>query len=262
MRIGVFDSGIGGISVLNTLRARFPQHEYTYFGDTAHVPYGSKSVGQIQTYCQAAGERMKSEQVDLLVVACNTASSLALPQIREKMGQTPVVDVVGPGVASVVQAIADKERSKQGKTVLVLATRATVRSQAYPSALQAALPQEFRVVQRECPLLVPLIEEGWFDHAATRVVLQDYLGEHMADQDGGCVLLGCTHYPWILPLVRELLPRWQIVHSATAVADSLAPILGEGQSSQGLMATKVKWIFSDPVTVPALAVLKDKIPSV
>lgn len=252
MKIGVFDSGIGGITVLTELRARFPFEEYVYFGDTAHVPYGTKSPAQIRMLSADCCRVLKSKNIELLIVACNTASSLALPYIKEVMGAVPVFGMVAPGV----EAVMDKISTKPPKTsILILATRATVRSGAYAKALLARLGENAGEIQeQECPLLVPMIEEGWTDHPILHQTIEEYVRPYKGLK--GVALLGCTHYPWIHAAFERALPGWVVINSAQAVTRLLASEkisdTFESLSGKKLEASKpIEWIFTDPDVVPA-----------
>jgi len=272
MKIGVFDSGIGGLTVLAELRKRFPEAAYVYLGDTANVPYGTKSPAQIERLARDGARWMRELAVDALVVACNTASSLALEAIREEMGEVPVFGVVGPGVQAVLEALAPAGpeggvvASELITPILVLATTATVRSEAYGRTLREALTPDaigtlpLPIIEQACPLLVPMIEEGWIDHPILHQTLREYVGGHTANYSGGIVLLGCTHYPWIQAAVQKALPGWRVINSAQSVADALSRSdwgLGKGNGkSEGkgpADAPGVEWIFTDPQAVPAFA---------
>lgn len=249
MRIGVFDSGVGGITVLTELRRQLRDSSFVYLGDTANVPYGPKSATQVQRLSADCAARLKKEGVDAVVVACNTASALALPAIQKVVGSLPVHGVVEPGVESTVAAVELLKR--KGAPVLVLATRATVRSRAYGTRLEAILgPEGHPVIEQACPLLVPMIEEGWIDHPILHQTIAEYVGEHVRTHEPGVALLGCTHYPWIRDAFENALPGWQVVDSARAVADALGRQQFDGA---GLRAGKVEWIFTDPQSVPAFA---------
>ena len=234
-RIGVFDSGVGGLTVLKALAERLPAH-YFYFGDTARLPYGTKSAETVARYAIGATRFLESQNIDLLVIACNTASALALPQIKAS-ATVPVVGVVEPGAAMASQV------SKSRKAV-VIATDATVSSHAYRDALQRHGVEAF---EKACPLLVPLVEEGWTEHPVTEQVARIYLGEALTGSDGADVLvLACTHYPLIAPLLRRTAPApMMIVDSAesTAVAvkkmvETLPHKVGTHAFMQGEEATQ------------------------
>ncbi len=207
-RIGVFDSGVGGLTVLKALAERLPAH-YFYFGDTARLPYGTKSAETVARYAIGATRFLESKQIDLLVIACNTASALALPKIVEA-ATVPVVGVVEPGAEAAAQA-------SKSRRAVVIATEATVSSHAYRDALRRHGVQAF---EKACPLFVPLVEEGWTEHPVTEQVARIYLDEALARSDGADVLvLACTHYPLIAPLLRRTAPeQMAIVDSAESTA--------------------------------------------
>lgn len=244
LKIGVFDSGVGGITVLSELKNRFKHAHFVYLGDTANVPYGPKSSNQIRALCKNAAGILKTHSVDMVVVACNTASSLALEDIQSVMGRIPVVGVVEPGV----KAVFEKCSNSSNTPVLVLATRATVKSEAYLNRLRIKLP-EAEIYQQACPLLVPMIEEGWVDHPILHATIQEYVSTYRK-MNPGFALLGCTHYPWIQDAFQKALPSWTIINSASAVADECGR-LGLTWPNLGLL--KVDWVFTDPDSVPAFA---------
>jgi glutamate racemase len=212
--IGVFDSGFGGLTVLKELIKLAPGADYVYFGDTARLPYGSKSAETVAKYAVGATEFLEQHGAEMLVIACNTATALALPRIREA-AQVPVLGVVEPG--------ADRaSASSKSKKVIVAATEATVSSHAYLQALRA---RGVEAKEKACPLLVPLVEEGWIDHRVTEEVARIYLEEAFADgfDSADVLLLGCTHYPLIKPLLRRVAPRHvAIVDSAESTAQVVA----------------------------------------
>jgi glutamate racemase len=220
--IGVFDSGFGGLTVLKALLELIPGANYLYFGDTARLPYGSKSVETVARYAVEAAHYLESHGAQLLVIACNTATALALDQITAA-ARVPVVGVVEPG------AEAAKTASKN-KKVVVVGTEATVSSHAYLRALEA---RGLEAREKACPLLVPLVEEGWVDHPVTEQVARIYLGEAFAEGflDADVLVLGCTHYPLLRPLLQRVTPgHMSIVDSAEstarAVANGLESLLG------------------------------------
>jgi glutamate racemase len=213
VRIGVFDSGFGGLTVLRALLPQIPIAEFIYLGDTARLPYGSKSKATIERYAMESARLLVDHGAEYLVIACNTASALALDAIRSTVA-VPVLGVIETGAASA--AAISKSRD-----VLVLATDATVQSHAYA---QATAARGLRALEKACPLLVPLIEEGWTEHAVTSQVLRIYLEEalHQAEERQwmpDTVLLGCTHYPLLRPLLERTLPAsMQILDSAATTA--------------------------------------------
>lgn len=216
--IGVFDSGIGGLTVLAAMQRRLPGERYIYLGDTARLPYGTKSAETVVRYALRAGEFLAGHGIKMLVVACNTVSASALPALEEAM-DVPVVGVVSPGARAAAVGTAGR--------VGVIGTESTVASGAYPRAVHALRP-EVEVVARPCPLFVPLVEEGWFDHPITREVARVYL-EPFAGGRVDTLILGCTHYPMLRGAIsRAIGEDVRLVDSAEAVAGEVAEILGRG----------------------------------
>jgi len=225
--IGVFDSGFGGLTVLRELRKALPGADYLYFGDTAHLPYGAKSVRTVAKYAIASARFLEQHGIELLVIACNTATALALDDIRAAV-TVPVVGVVEPGAQRAA------EISKTRKAA-VIATQATVASHAYQKALRRF---GLEASEKACPLFVPLVEEGWVDHPVTEQVAHIYMDEIFRDgaRDADVLVLGCTHYPLIRPLLRRIVPaRVEIVDSAESTAAKVSTLLGKdcGQGSAG-----------------------------
>ncbi len=235
--IGVFDSGFGGLTVLRELLPRIPNAHYIYLGDTARLPYGSKSQTTIARYAVESARFLESRGADHLVIACNTATALALDEIRASVS-VPVTGVIEPGARSAWAALASPHNSgidhhpeaflhPNKSEVLVLATQATVASHAYNRACSAL---GLRTVEKACPLLVPLIEEGWVDHPVTREVIRSYLNEAIGDGDPSLVLLGCTHYPLIREAIRKVLRELSfnidVIDSAHSTAFTVASSMG------------------------------------
>lgn len=224
-RIGVFDSGFGGLTVLRELRQVLPSASYLYFGDTAHLPYGAKSVRTVAKYAISAAHFLEQHGIDMLVVACNTATALAFDDIRAAV-KVPVVGVVEPG-ASRAAAIS------KSKKAAVIATEATVASHAYKKALHQF---GMEATEKACPLFVPLVEEGWVEHPVTEQVAHIYMDEVFRDgaHDTDVLVLGCTHYPLLRPLLRRVVPqRVEIVDSAESTAARVVELLGKkGDQSQ------------------------------
>ncbi len=225
--IGVFDSGFGGLTVLRELRRALPGAGYLYFGDTAHLPYGAKSVRTVAKYAIAAAHFLEDHGIEMLVIACNTATALAFDEIRAAI-KVPVVGVVEPGA----QRAAEISKTKKAA---VIATEATVSSHAYQRALRQ---QGVEATEKACPLFVPLVEEGWVEHPVTERVAHIYIDEVFRDgaRDADVLLLGCTHYPLIRPLLRRVAPpQVEIVDSAESTAASVAALLGKncGQGQPG-----------------------------
>lgn len=250
--IGVFDSGIGGITVLKALRKKAPSLRFTYLGDTAHVPYGTRSPAQIRRFSSQCVQTLKSQKIDALVVACNTASSIALDVIQQTAGQIPVTSVVPPGIAAASQAALEKQRqpgAARKVPVLILATRATIQSGAYQKGLTA-----FETIEQPCPLLVPMIEEGWIDHPILESTVEEYVSRHRERcASPGVALLACTHYPWIKALFSKHLPGWTVVDSADAVALAFEKTTLSALAGQTREDPKIEWIFTDPDAVPPFA---------
>jgi glutamate racemase len=208
--VGVFDSGFGGLTVLEALLELNSDCDYLYFGDTARLPYGSKSVETVSKYAVEAAHFLEGQGADKLVIACNTATALALDRIKEA-SRVPVIGVVEPGAerAAVVSL---------NKRVVVIGTEATISSHAYLKALQA---RGVMAREKACPLLVPLVEEGWVKHPVTEEIARIYLGEAFADgcEEADVLVLGCTHYPLISPVLRRVAPAHvKIVDSAESTA--------------------------------------------
>jgi glutamate racemase len=225
--IGVFDSGFGGLTVLRELLPLIPDTRYVYLGDTARLPYGSKSRETIVRYAVSSAHFLADQGAELLVIACNTATALALDEIREAM-PIPVIGVVEPG-AQAVLAAAKASRAGTGQSkVVVLATAATTQSKAYSRSLSAL---GLSSIEKACPLLVPLVEEGWLEQPAHKAVTLDvlriYLLEALEQAPGANILLlGCTHYPLLTPLIETTLKNlhhsMQIIDSAAATANAVA----------------------------------------
>jgi glutamate racemase len=214
--IGVFDSGIGGLTVLAEMRRRLPGERYIYLGDTARLPYGTKSAETVVRYALRAASFLADRGIKMLVVACNTVSAAALPALEEAM-EVPVIGVVHPGARAAVAGTAGR--------VGVIGTESTVASGAYPRAVHALRP-EVEVVARACPLFVPLVEEGWFDHPVTREVAREYM-EPFAEGRVDTLILGCTHYPLLRgAIARAVGPGVRLVDSAEAVAGEVSEVVG------------------------------------
>ena len=204
--IGVFDSGFGGLTVLRELLPLIPGAHYVYLGDTARLPYGAKSQATIARYAVESARFLEGRGCEHLVIACNTATALALEEIR---------GAVGVGVTGVIEPVVAMASGKGvGSEVLVLATAATVESHAYRAHCAA---HGLRATEKACPLLVPLIEEGWLDREVTREVVRTYLREALESCSPRLVILGCTHYPLIAGLIREVLEE---LGSGAEVLDS------------------------------------------
>lgn len=208
--IGVFDSGFGGLTVLKALLEVVPEADYLYFGDTARLPYGSKSVETVARYACEAARFLEHHGAEMLVIACNTATALALDQIRQA-ASVKVLGVVEPGAQRASSA-------SRNRKVVVIGTAATIASHAYQRALSACGIESH---EKACPLLVPLVEEGWVDHPVTEQVARIYLDEAFSDgfRSADVLLLGCTHYPLLKPLLHRVVQEHvTLVDSAESMA--------------------------------------------
>src|SRR6202167_1224152 len=242
--IGVFDSGFGGLTVLKALLELIPDADYLYFGDTARLPYGSKSVETVARYAVEAAHYLEAHEAKLLVIACNTATALALDRITSA-AHVPVVGVVEPGA----EAAASVSKNKKA---VVIGTEATVASHAYRKALEA---RGLEAREKACPLLVPLVEEGWVDHAVTEQVARIYLGEAFEDgfHDADALVLGCTHYPLLKPLLRRAAPEHvSIVDSAESTARVVAGrvqglLLSPAGEEERRRVPRIKFFATDSV---------------
>jgi glutamate racemase len=216
--VGVFDSGIGGLTVAHEVIRQLPHESVIYFGDTARVPYGPKSPDTVRRYSREIAGFLRDEGVKSIVVACNTATAHALPVLREEFDM-PVIGVVEPGARASVAA------TRTGH-IGVIGTAGTIKSGAYERAIRALDPG-VTITARPCPLFVPLVEEGWTDHEAARLIAREYLAPLVA-ADIDTLVLGCTHYPLLKPLLREVLgPEVQLIDSAEETAAETARTLAQ-----------------------------------
>ena len=217
--IGIFDSGVGGLTVYKALHERLPNERFIYLGDTARVPYGTKSLGTVERYAIENSLFLASRGIKLLVVACNTASALALPAIRRAVG-IDVVGVIGPGGRKAVKITSDLARPK----IAVIATEATVSSNAYVDAIRRA-SDTAEVMQAACPLFVPLAEENWTEEPETASIAQKYLAG-IKEFAPDVLVLGCTHYPILRDVIaRTVGPGVKLVDSGEATAEEVADLL-------------------------------------
>jgi len=214
----VFDSGIGGLTVVRSLMERLPFENIIYFGDTARVPYGIKSVETINRYAAQITEFLIKKDVKLLIVACNTMAAVAHQSIFD-LSPVPVLEVIDASARMAIQ-------NTKTKSIGVIGTPATINSNAYARAIHL-LDKEAKVFSQTCPLFVPLVEEGWFDHPATKLIAQEYLKPVIAEQIDTLVL-GCTHYPLLKPLLQDILgPEVTLIDSAEAMADIAADLINK-----------------------------------
>lgn len=216
--IGVFDSGIGGLTVAREIFQLLPHEPVVYFGDTARVPYGPKSPATVLHYSREAAGFLMSQDIKLLVVACNTATAHAAEALAGELS-VPVIGVVEPGARTAA-------RTTRTGRIGVIGTTGTIASGAYDKAVRR-LVKNARVYAQPCPLFVPLIEEGWTDHEATRLIAREYLAPlHEVDID--VLILGCTHYPLLTPVIQEVLgPAVTLVDSAHETAREVKQVLAD-----------------------------------
>jgi glutamate racemase len=235
--VGVFDSGIGGLTVAHEVIRQLPHESIVYFGDTARVPYGPKSPDTVRRYSREIAAFLRDQGVKSIVIACNTATAHALAVLREEMDM-PVIGVVEPGARAAVAA------TRQGH-IGVIGTTGTIKSGAYERAIRALDP-DVLVTPRACPLLVPLVEEGWTDHEATRSIAREYL-QPMLDANVDTLVLGCTHYPLLKRLFREVLgPDVRLIDSAEETAAETARTLeAEGIAADANADPTYRFIASD-----------------
>jgi glutamate racemase len=217
--IGIFDSGVGGLTVYRALHERLPAERFVYLGDTARVPYGTKSLSTVERYGIENAKFLEAQGIKLLVVACNTASALALPAIGKAV-DIQVVGVIEPGARAAVKVA-------RGKTIAVIATEATVQSGAYAKAINQIDPHT-KVIERACPLFVPLAEEGWANSEVARSVAEQYL-QDLRESDLGALVLGCTHYPILRDLISETVGDIPLIDSGEAAAGEVRSLLESKQ---------------------------------
>jgi glutamate racemase len=214
--IGVFDSGLGGLTVFKALARRMPEESLVYFGDTAHVPYGSKSPEAIARFSTAVARFLAARGIKLLVVACNTSSAWALPAIRRAV-KVPVIGVIEPGARAALAV-------SRGGRIGVIGTEATVKSGAYPKALRA-LSRRVKSESRACPLFVPLVEEGWWTGPVVAEVARRYCAPLKAARVD-TLILGCTHYPYLKPVLAKAMGgKARLIDSAEETARETERVL-------------------------------------
>jgi len=237
--IGIFDSGIGGLTVMQQVMQALPHERIIYFGDTARVPYGEKSRETIVRYSFENTVFLLNKDIKALVVACNTASAFALETLKEKFS-IPLIGVIEPGVKKAIEVSVNKR-------IAVLGTRGTVSSGIYQVEIQKHHPKAY-VLPIACPLLVPLIEEHFITHPATRMILREYL-KTIRENRIDTVLLGCTHYPLLGEMIQEELgEEVTVLNSASACADKLRIVLEEGklQASSDAHQQHQFYVSDDP----------------
>ena len=235
--IGVFDSGIGGLTVVRELMKQLPNESIIYFGDTARVPYGPKSPDTVVRYSREIVDFLKREGVKAIVVACNTATAHALPTLQEE-NSLPVIGVIEPGSRAAA-------RATTSGNVGVIGTQGTVNSRAYEKEISRAAPQS-HITAQACPLFVPLVEEGWLDTEVTRLVAHEYL-DRFRNENVDTLVLGCTHYPLLKKVIGETIGRnVRLIDSAEETAAQTARILREkGLAHDETDSARYRFIASD-----------------
>lgn len=207
--IGVFDSGIGGLTVVKKMLSMLPNEKIIYFGDTARVPYGSKSNSTIIEYANQDAKFLYNKNVKLIIAACNTASSVALDNLREQF-DIPIIGMIEPGAKYALS------KTKNGK-IGVIGTHSTINNEAYSRKLKQ-LSENIEVFEKACPLFVPLAEEGWTDHKATELIAEEYL-EELIKKEIDTLILGCTHYPILTEIIQKIMGgKVTLIDSGTAAA--------------------------------------------
>lgn len=233
--VGVFDSGVGGLTVAREISRQLPNENIVYFGDTARVPYGSKSQNTIIRFSEQIIRFLKTKDVKAIVIACNTASALALDAVRDEF-DLPIMGVVIPGARAAVEATKNRK-------VGVVGTDATVQSGMYTKVIHGMAP-DITVIEKACPLFVPLVEEGFKEHPVTGEIIEYYL-ESMRSTDIDAMILGCTHYPLLRSRIREYMgDKIQIVNPAYETAMDLKRLLKEqGMANDGATPQHSRYSF-------------------
>jgi glutamate racemase len=230
--IGIFDSGMGGLTVMRALMARLPNESFVYLGDTARLPYGTKSGDTVTRYAVQATGALVRRDVKLIVVACNTASAVALPALEKALAPIPVIGVVEPSAEAAVAAA-------EGGTIAVIGTEGTVKGGAYLRAIHARAANA-EVVQQACPLFVPLAEEGLIDGEIAELVAERYLAPIFAAAKPKALVLGCTHFPVLAPMLEKVIARLggdvKLVDSAATTADAVSHRLAKNGLGQNASA--------------------------
>ncbi len=215
--IGVFDSGVGGLTVVAEIMRQLPQEDVIYFGDTAHLPYGPKSPETVKRLVRDSIRFLREEKVKAIILACHTASAFALKGIREE-NPIPIVGVIGPGAEEAL-------RVTRNKRIGVIGTYGTIESRAYAKELKRRDPEAF-VIQKPCPLFVPLVEEGWIKKEATSLIIREYL-EPLREEGIDTLILGCTHYPLLKEGIGRVMGKVFLIDSSQATVAHLGRIMEE-----------------------------------
>lgn len=238
--IGVFDSGLGGLTVLKEITALMPSENTIYFGDTGRTPYGSKSPETVIKYSTQISRFLLQLNIKLLVIACNTASAAAYRSVS-RMAGIPVVEVITPGAAAAVQ-------SSQNQRIGVIGTKGTIASQVYVDAIRQQARPKTEIFQQACPLFVSLAEEGWWDHEVSQKIADIYL-QPLIEQDVDTLVLGCTHYPLLKKVIqRSMGPNVRLIDAGSRVAQSVRQVLLQtGQANDASFSGRQVFYTSDSV---------------
>ncbi len=249
--IGVFDSGIGGLSALKQFVRFLPYERYVYLGDTARVPYGNKSETTVKKYAKECVDFLLDKKVKLITAACNTVSSVALDAVKEAT-DLPIIDMISPVAGAAL-------RASQNGNIGVIGTRATIKSGSYKKAIENfSQDKKTTVFSKECPLFVPLVEEGYTNHRASKIIAEEYL-QTFKDKDIDALALGCTHYPLLKPLLSDLLPGVELIDSGEHAAVQAVKLLADNkllaeESNKFRKKPEIDFYFTDlPTTFGALA---------
>jgi len=237
--IGIFDSGIGGLTVVKSLLYMLPKESLIYFGDTARLPYGTKSKKTLIDFSLQNVDFLLKKNVKLIVVACNSASSAAIKEMQE-YSPVPVIGVIEPGAISALNAT-------KSKYIGIIGTRGTVQSGAYYRTL-ITMDSNVKILQQACPLLVPLIEEGWLFHQSTKNILSEYLVPFKNEKLIDVILLGCTHYPLLKHMIKEELPNVEIVDSASATSVIVEKYLQDNSLLNPIFENKIEEYYLSDIT--------------
>ncbi len=233
--IGVFDSGIGGLTVLKELRKNLPYEDFIYFGDTARVPYGPKSKKTVTKYAIQIIDFLLQKNVKLIVVACNTVSSNSLQNLK-RYYKIPIVGVIEPGVNLALSCTKNKK-------IGIIGTKATISSQAYTNLIKKN--KKIKVFDKACPLFVPLVEEGWFNNKISLLIAHKYLDE-LKKKKIDTLILGCTHYPMLIPVIKKVMKNITLINSGEAVAMEVKNIINSNKlEAKRNRRGKILYFFTD-----------------
>ena len=215
--IGIFDSGVGGLTVLSAIAKNLPKEKLIYFGDTARFPYGPKSKNTILSYARQISHFLLEHDVKLIIIACNTATALALPQLQQELS-VPVLGVIDPAIKAI-------NNHPDIKKIGVIGTRSTIKSEVYGQAIHQSWPM-LSVMERACPLFVSLVEEGWAEKKISRLVAHEYLDE-LAREEVELLILGCTHYPLLKRMLQQEFPQFTLIDGSIETAKTVKSFLNE-----------------------------------